>query len=122
MSHQDGMSNVGGRRTYEGQDQQHYTSADISEAGRTHGVNTSGYQDSTSIMDKLQAQDTREQISDRMKHEPGFAAKMHGNKPSRGAEIDAELAADDAAALARKAGRTDGLPGKKLGHGAAKSG
>lgn len=37
----------------------------------------------------------------------------HGNEPSRGAKIDAELKADDEAVLAKKAGKTDSLPGKK---------
>lgn len=37
-------------------------------------------------------------------------AKMHGNEPSRGAKIDAELQAEDEAALRKKA---DSVPGKK---------
>jgi hypothetical protein len=70
-------------------------------------------------------------MDDRMKHEPGFAvsfiyfngmcisdfiaaqATMHGNKPSRGAEIDAELAQEDAEQMAKKREKTDSMPGKK---------
>ena len=46
---------------------------------------------------------------------------MHGNKPSRGAEVDAELARDDAEMLEKKSRKTDGLMGKKMDHGSAKS-
>jgi hypothetical protein len=38
---------------------------------------------------------------------------MHGNKPSRGAEIDAELAQEDAEQMAKKREKTDSMPGKK---------
>lgn len=38
---------------------------------------------------------------------------MHGNEPSKGAKIDAELQAEDEAAIAKKVGKTDSLPGKK---------
>jgi hypothetical protein len=46
MSHQDGMSNVGDRRAYEAQDQQHYDDSQINETGRVHGVNMAGYRTS----------------------------------------------------------------------------
>jgi len=36
---------------------------------------------------------------------------MHGNEPSRGAKIDAELQAEDEAMLAKKKGNN--MPGKK---------
>lgn len=38
---------------------------------------------------------------------------MHGNEPSKGAKIDAELQAEDEVTMAKKAGKTDSLPGKK---------
>jgi flagellar capping protein FliD len=46
---------------------------------------------------------------------------MHGNKPSRGAEIDADLAREDAELIAKKKGKTDSMPGKKLEHHTQKS-
>ncbi|KAI9163529.1 hypothetical protein HJFPF1_05146 [Paramyrothecium foliicola] len=121
MASQSGLSNVGDRRAYEAEDQQNYNTADVNEAGRVHGVNITGYQDKNGIMDKLQSQDNNAQVKDRLKHEPGYAATMHGNKPSRGAEIDAELARDDEEMLAKKANKTDSMPGKKLETGTAKS-
>jgi hypothetical protein len=44
------------------------------------------------------------------KRDPRAPAIMHGNKPSRGAEIDAELQAEDEAILKKKG---DSMPGKK---------
>ncbi|KAL4731391.1 hypothetical protein ACLX1H_000357 [Fusarium chlamydosporum] len=46
---------------------------------------------------------------------------MHGNKPSRGAQIDAELAQEDAEQMAKKREKTDSMPGKKLEHNTEKS-
>ena len=37
---------------------------------------------------------------------------MHGNEPSKGAKIDAELQAEEEEYLARK-GKGDSMPGKK---------
>ena len=37
-----------------------------------------------------------------MKKDPTLPAKMHGNKPSRGAEIDAEIQAEEEEELKRK--------------------
>ncbi|KAK4102965.1 hypothetical protein N658DRAFT_485165 [Parathielavia hyrcaniae] len=46
------------------------------------------------------------------KKDPTLPAKMHGNKPSRGADIDAELQAEDEAMLGKKGGQN--MPGKKM--------
>jgi hypothetical protein len=46
---------------------------------------------------------------------------MHGNKPSRGAEIDAELAREDAERVEKKNGKTDSMPGKKMERNTSKS-
>ncbi|KAL0634260.1 hypothetical protein Q9L58_006797 [Maublancomyces gigas] len=47
--------------------------------------------------------------------DPRAPALMHGNEPSKGAKIDAELQAEDEATMAKKTGhsKTDSLPGKK---------
>lgn len=46
---------------------------------------------------------------------------MHGNKPSRGAEVDAEIAREEAEQLAKKKSKTNSMPGKKLEHNTEKS-
>ncbi|KAI1016510.1 hypothetical protein LB503_010290 [Fusarium chuoi] len=86
------QSNVGYPSSYEGGDQRHYrreeVREEVREEGRTHpNVNPGGYR---------------------------FSATMHGNKPSRGAEIDADLAREDAEQLERKKDKTDSMPGKKM--------
>lgn len=45
---------------------------------------------------------------------------MHGNEPSRGAKVDAEIQDEEAEMLEQKKG-TDSLPGKKSDHHTAKS-
>lgn len=41
-------------------------------------------------------------------------AKAHGNEPSKGAKIDAELQAEEEETISKKkAGKTDSMPGKK---------
>ncbi|KAF5018601.1 hypothetical protein F66182_9393 [Fusarium sp. NRRL 66182] len=79
----EGHSNVGYPSTYEGRDQQHYSRESVREEGRTHRINTDGYLNKDSIMNELQERDNNDGIQDRLKHEPGFAATMHGNTPSR---------------------------------------
>lgn len=46
---------------------------------------------------------------------------MHGNEPSRGAKIDAQLQQEEAELLAKKKKNTDSLPGKKNEPNTAKS-
>ncbi|KAF4959123.1 hypothetical protein FSARC_10836 [Fusarium sarcochroum] len=116
-----GRSKVGYPSSYEGGDQRHFSREAVHEEGRLHGVNTDGYRNKEGIMNQLREGDTNRRIEERMKHEPGFAATMHGNKPSRGAEIDAEIARDEAEQLAKKKEKTDSLPGKKLEQGTSMS-
>lgn len=41
-------------------------------------------------------------------------AKAHGNEPSKGAKIDAELQAEEEETInKKKSGKTDSMPGKK---------
>uniref|UniRef100_A0A0D2Y7L5 Uncharacterized protein n=1 Tax=Fusarium oxysporum (strain Fo5176) TaxID=660025 RepID=A0A0D2Y7L5_FUSOF len=100
------QSNVGYPSSYEGGDQRHYSREEVREEGRTHpNVNPEGYLHKEGIMNELQEAD----------------ATMHGNKPSRGAEIDAELAREDAEQLEKKKSKTDSMPGKKMEHNTSKS-
>ncbi|KAJ3528116.1 hypothetical protein NM208_g10361 [Fusarium decemcellulare] len=108
-----GRSNVGYPSSYEDGDQHHYSTADVSRAGHTHGINTAGYMNKDKIVNQLHEDDIQEQIKDRVKHDPGFAATMHGNKPSRGAMVDASIAKEEADLLAKKKSKTDGMTGKR---------
>ncbi|KAF4978627.1 hypothetical protein FZEAL_5030 [Fusarium zealandicum] len=139
MSHQGSRSNVGDSRTYEGGDQHTYSRSEVSEFGRTHRVNMAGYpdqgtDDKEKIMNKLRGEDVRiqyrlqtkspqiltdhvlqiqDQINNRMKHEPGYIATMHGHAPSKGAMIDAEIAKEEAEMLHKLKAHTESMPGKK---------
>ncbi|KAI0020237.1 hypothetical protein F4780DRAFT_779792 [Xylariomycetidae sp. FL0641] len=115
-----GHPNTGTPASYEGQDQTNYSQKDIQAEQKHHTINAEGYmpKDRNKAMNQMLDEDTQAQVKDRAKHEPGYAAQMHGNEPSRGAKMDAEIAADEAEMLRKKqekTGGTDSMPGKKLG-------
>ncbi|KAJ9150416.1 hypothetical protein NKR23_g3680 [Pleurostoma richardsiae] len=122
MSHQAGYSNVGSTKVYESDDQRKYGPSEIAATGAKHGVNTAGYKDQTGIMNELYSGDIGGRIKDRYKHEPGYAATMHGNKPSRGADVDARIQQEEEEMLEKKNAKIDSLPGKKNREGTLKSG
>ncbi|KAF9771058.1 hypothetical protein IL306_011313 [Fusarium sp. DS 682] len=116
------QSNVGYPNIYEDGDQRHYSKKELHEEGRMHpDVNVEGYLHKEGIMNELREARIQRTVEDRIKHEPGFAATFHGNKPSRGAEVDAELAREEAEMIEKKKRKTDSLPGKKLEHHTDKS-
>ncbi|KAI8652650.1 hypothetical protein NCS57_01329600 [Fusarium keratoplasticum] len=95
-------SNVGYPQSYDSGDQQHYSAAAVHKEGNLHQINTDGYLDKNKIMNELAEKDIQEHVKERMKNEPGFAAMRNGNKPSRGAMVDAEIAKEEAEMLAAK--------------------
>merc|ERR1711988_491999 len=106
QSHQSSSSHVDDRSVYEDGDQRNYNPSEVRAAERTSGINVEGYMDKNKIMNKLQDEEDQKRTQDRMQHEPGFAATMHGNEPSKGAKIDAELAEEEAEMLAKKKNKT----------------
>ncbi|KAF4338939.1 hypothetical protein FBEOM_7115 [Fusarium beomiforme] len=115
-------SSVGYPNIYEDGDQRNYSKKEAHEERRTHpGVNVEGYFNKQAIINELRESEIKRSIEDRIKHEPGFAATFHGNKPSRGAQVDAELAREEAELIEKKKSKTDSLPGKKLEHHTDKS-
>jgi len=113
MAHEGGNSNVGFPKTYESGDQRRYSASEVSAVGATHAVNAAGHKDQTKIVNQLYDEDTQGRINDRHKHEPGYSAIMHGNEPSRGAEIDASIAQEEAELLEKKKNKTDSISSKK---------
>ena len=77
-------------------------------------------EDERSIANKLEREEKREHENENnlsvevqaAQIDPTLPAKLHGNQPSKGAQIDAELQREEEELLARK-GKTDSLPGKK---------
>jgi hypothetical protein len=73
-------------------------------------------EDQRSIANRLAAAEKKEheRTDDTGTEDPRAPALKHGNEPSRGAKIDAELQAEDEAELERKGKKgKDTLPGKK---------
>ena len=62
------------------------------------------FRDHRSLADKLASARRHEQLNDNAKTvtDPLAPARAHGNKPSRGARIDAELQAEEKEALRNK--------------------
>ncbi|KAL7812345.1 hypothetical protein V8C44DRAFT_329145 [Trichoderma aethiopicum] len=107
-----GRSNVGASNIYEAGDQRNVSQSEAQDAERynegqrnSHIANDS--KDQRTIANKLAAEERRADPGDdietaRLKKDPTLPAKVHGNEPSRGAQIDAELAIDDEERLKQK--------------------
>ncbi|KAG8168140.1 hypothetical protein KVR01_003829 [Diaporthe batatas] len=90
------------------------------EEGKVNSHNTNDSKDQRSIANRLAAEEKKddEPKDDKetalSKKDPTLPAKHHGNEPSKGAKIDAELQAEEEEAInKKKAGKTDSMPGKK---------
>ncbi|KAJ9133499.1 hypothetical protein NKR19_g9022 [Coniochaeta hoffmannii] len=115
-----GNSNVGNSQVYEAGDQRNAPRSEQNQAERFHEGNTHAHsatdsKDQRSIANRLAAEEKKESQRDSgeqglNKKDPTAPAIAHGNKPSRGAEIDKELQEEDEAILRKKG---DALAGKK---------
>ncbi|KAL2758480.1 hypothetical protein ACRALDRAFT_1075060 [Sodiomyces alcalophilus JCM 7366] len=107
-----GYSNVGNRQVYEAGDQRQVKASEMQKAdryneGQPHSHKSLDSKDERTIANKLAAEEKknedREDPETKMsKRDPTLPAKMHGNEPSKGAKVDAELAAEEEAELKRK--------------------
>ncbi|KAF1950138.1 hypothetical protein CC80DRAFT_509920 [Byssothecium circinans] len=108
-----GSSAVGIKNIYEDGDQRTYKDDVINTAERYKEArpdsHLESYEDEHSIADKLTRQEKRykdpqpkEFETEQLKKDPTLPAVSHGNKPSRGAEIDKELAEEDAEVMKNK--------------------
>ncbi|EED13110.1 conserved hypothetical protein [Talaromyces stipitatus ATCC 10500] len=113
-----GASNVGSRQIYEAGDQRNPSQSEIRERERykegqsgSHLANDS--KDERSIANRLGREEQRSRKDERpydpeaelSKKDPTAPATLHGNNPSKGAQIDAELKADDEQRLREKSGK-----------------
>ncbi|KAL7913469.1 hypothetical protein GGI35DRAFT_437499 [Trichoderma velutinum] len=107
-----GYSNVGNRGVYEAGDQRNVPRSEIQQAEKYNEGQRASHigtdsKDQRSIANRLAAEERRAEPGDDIetalsKKDPTLPAKMHGNEPSKGAKIDAELAADEEEYLKRK--------------------
>ncbi|KAL6719248.1 hypothetical protein ACLMJK_003485 [Lecanora helva] len=109
-----GTSNVGGSGVYEAGDQRNVKDSEINERerykeGQPHSHVAIDSKDERSIANKLAREEKRQNEPEPMgreeaesKKDPTLPAINHGNEPSKGAKIDAELKAEEEEALKKK--------------------
>ncbi|KAI9750867.1 MAG: hypothetical protein M4579_006273 [Chaenotheca gracillima] len=109
-----GTSNVGGPGVYEAGDQRNYKNSEINEKdrykeGQPHSHKALDSKDERSIANKLGREEKRlnesapeDPETTASKKDPTLPAKNHGNEPSKGAKIDAELAEEEQETLRKK--------------------
>ncbi|KAF6811993.1 hypothetical protein CSOJ01_05431 [Colletotrichum sojae] len=108
-----GDSKVGTSGVYEAGDQRNAKNEDLQNADRFHEGKENSHQatdskDQRSIANRLAAEekkDKEEEAESLSKKDPTLPAKIHGNEPSSGAKIDAQLQAEDEQRLREKAGK-----------------
>ncbi|KAJ5121436.1 uncharacterized protein N7515_009397 [Penicillium bovifimosum] len=113
-----GNSSVGTRSLYEAGDQRNVPVSDLEERARyaegmPHSHKNLDSKDGRSIANKLASQEKKSDPShhhnnesnpeaELSKQDPTKPARVHGNTPSRGAQVDAELQAEDEQRLREK--------------------
>ncbi|KAI5464068.1 hypothetical protein BGZ63DRAFT_461219 [Mariannaea sp. PMI_226] len=107
-----GYSSVCNRGVYEAGDQRNAPQSELRnserfEEGKVHSHDRLDSKDERSIANRLAAEERREDAGDdketaMSKKDPTLPAKMHGNEPSKGAKIDAQLQAEEEEYLRRK--------------------
>ncbi|TEA20230.1 hypothetical protein C8034_v003886 [Colletotrichum sidae] len=110
-----GNSNVGSSGVYEAGDQRNVKDSELQNADRFHEGQSNSHQandskDERTIANRLAAEEKKEKQDDddddaetrQLKKDPTLPAKMHGNEPSSGAKIDAQLQAEDEERLKQK--------------------
>ncbi|KFH47092.1 hypothetical protein ACRE_021440 [Hapsidospora chrysogenum ATCC 11550] len=124
-----GNSQVGQHGVYEAGDQRNYKDSEIKAMnsepyaeGKQNSHSTLDSKDERTIANKLAAEECCGKVADMVpiqrtnapkddfetamsKKDPTAPAKLHGNEPSKGAQIDAELQADDEQRLREKQGK-----------------
>ncbi|KAF8854192.1 hypothetical protein BDZ45DRAFT_677080 [Acephala macrosclerotiorum] len=112
-----GTSNVGQSSVYEAGDQVNVPQSEIDQEkkdarfheGKEHSHKALDSKDERSIANKLAREEKREKEPEpeseetkQLKKDPTLPAKMHGNEPSKGAKIDAQIQQEEEEELRRK--------------------
>ncbi|KAK4140219.1 uncharacterized protein C8A04DRAFT_32262 [Dichotomopilus funicola] len=115
------QSNVGNHQVYEAGDQRNYSAAETGSGTRYHEGQPNSHlqndpKDQRSLSNRAAAEvqdDEQDESRETTLHkqDPTLPAKMHGNEPSKGAKIDAELQAEEEEIMKKKG---QNLPGKKM--------
>ncbi|KAK4042490.1 hypothetical protein C8A01DRAFT_44502 [Parachaetomium inaequale] len=116
------QSNVGNPQVYEAGDQRNPKASETGSGTRYHEGTAHAHlqndpKDQRTLSNRaaaeMQSSEQEEESRETSLHkkDPTLPAKDHGNEPSKGAKIDAELQAEDEAALKKKG---ENMPGKKM--------
>ncbi|KAL8680768.1 MAG: hypothetical protein Q9186_003056 [Xanthomendoza sp. 1 TL-2023] len=109
-----GTSNVGGAGVYEAGDQRNVKDSEVNQAerykeGQPNSHKADDSKDERSIANKLERESKRQDepkpVSKEAKEsqaDPTLPAKKHGNEPSKGAKIDAEIQQEEDEMLRKK--------------------
>ncbi|KAI1494536.1 hypothetical protein F4809DRAFT_16333 [Biscogniauxia mediterranea] len=109
-----GYSNVGQSSVYEAGDQRNVKNSEIEgraryEEGVQHSHIPNDSKDQRSIANRLDNEERKLKQDDHddpetgaSKKDPTLPAKLHGNEPSKGAKVDADLKAEEEEYLRRK--------------------
>lgn len=121
-------SNVGNAQVYEAGDQRNppdsekaENQAQRHEEGQENSHKANDPKDERSIANRLEAagpqnddESGKATAEDKLAQEdPTAPARLHGNEPSKGAKIDAEIQAEEEAELAKKDAKKKGSAGQK---------
>merc|ERR1712230_58283 len=112
-----GTSNVGNSQVYEDGDQKNASKSEMEQEkkdsrfheGKENSHKANDSKDERTIANKLAREEKRENEDEdeseetkALKKDPTLPAKMHGNEPSRGAKVDAQIQAEEEEELRRK--------------------
>ncbi|MCJ1227927.1 hypothetical protein MMC12_004586 [Toensbergia leucococca] len=109
-----GTSSVGQSSVYEAGDQRNYKDSEINQAdryqeGKENSHNSLDSKDERSIANRLANEEKRSNEPEPISKEaaesqkdPTLPARNHGNEPSKGAKIDAEIQAEEEEYLRKK--------------------
>ncbi|MCJ1261566.1 hypothetical protein MMC22_001431 [Lobaria immixta] len=109
-----GNSSVGQGSVYEAGDQRNYKDSEIQHADRYHEGTANSHKandskDERSIANRLAREEQRQNEPEPISKEaaesqkdPTLPARNHGNEPSKGAKIDAEIQAEEDELLRKK--------------------
>merc|ERR1711977_138226 len=100
-----GTSNVGNSQVYEDGDQKNAPKSEMEQEkkdsrfheGKENSHKANDSKDERTIANKLAREEKKA-----LKKDPTLPAKMHGNEPSRGAKVDAQIQAEEEEELRRK--------------------
>ncbi|KAF2148984.1 hypothetical protein K461DRAFT_297457 [Myriangium duriaei CBS 260.36] len=109
-----GTSSVGNSQVYEAGDQRNYKDSEENQAdrfheGKEHSHKANDSKDERTIANKLAREEKREKEGEeeseettQLKKDPTLPAISHGNKPSKGAQIDKEIQEEEEEILKKK--------------------